>query len=655
LCSTSPEILRSRAEGESQRLIHELEVHRVELELQNEELRRARDEAEGAFEKYSDLYDFAPIGYFTLDHDGKILAANLTGASLLGIERSRLIGRRFDNFITPDGSTTFIPFLGKVFSSRVKESGEVTLKRGGKRPLHVQIEAMAGNAGEECRIAVIDISARWETEEKLRESESRYASLFHNRHIAMLLIDPKTGNIISANPAACSFYGYSSKQFASLKISDINSLPQQDISNKMDQALNNKNSHFHFRHRLANGEMRDVEVYSGPIEIGERRLLYTMIHDISERKRMEEKLCRSERQLALAQGIAHIGSWEWDSISDEITGSDEFNRIFGQPLSTYDSFLELVHPDDRETVNSAVRDTLAHQAPYNVHYRIIRPDGTRRTIHAQGAAVTDDAGKTVAIIGTCQDVTERRELEERLEIQNAELVTRSEELRATNRNLEAFTAAVSHDLRSYLNNIYGFSQVLQLDACAEQLDEGCRSHIMNIKKGCEGMTQLIDTLLTFFRMAKTEINMTRVSLTNMVSGIATELNGTTPERKCAFQIMEGVTAWGDPALLRIVMSNLLGNAWKYSAFKEETVIEFGVAGDERKSVYFVRDNGVGFDMAKAGSLFTPFHRLHNRERFTGHGIGLATVERIISRHGGKIWAESEPDRGATFYFTLQDT
>jgi len=529
LSATESESRSPRTEGESKRLLHELEVHQVELEMQNAELRHSRDEAEAAFEKYSDLYDFAPVGYFTLDRDGVIIDSNLTGASLLGIERALLISRRFGPFVSAEARPVFSAFLGKVFASRDKEACEVALKREGKRTLHLLIEAVAVNSGEECRLAVIDITARREAEEELR---------------------------------------------------------------------------------------------------------------------------KSERQLAEAQGIAHIGSWEWDSISDEITGSDEFNQIFGQALSSYDSFLELVHPDDREAVNRAVEETLAHQDPYNVYYRIIRPDQITRIIHARGMAVTDGAGKTVRMVGTAQDVTERREMEDKLEILNSELEARAGELEAANRDLGAFNAAVSHDLKTPLSNINGICQVL-LNLYAGRIDEAGQDLLQDIHSSTLRMSDLINTFLKFSRMSHCVIVRQTVGLSGIVKKIADELTTADPARRVTFKISEGVDADGDPALLRVVLENLLGNAWKYSSKKEEAGIEFGMADFKGTPAYFVRDNGAGFDMSKAGGLFTPFHRLDGQDGFSGHGIGLSTVERIIRRHGGQVWAESEQGNGATFYFTLK--
>ena len=369
--------------------------------------------------------------------------------------------------------------------------------------------------------------------------------------------------------------------------------------------------------------------------------------------RAEERLIKSERQLAEAQRISHIGSWEWDSISDEISGSDEFSRIFGMDLSTYESFIELVHPYDRATVNSAVQETLSHQAPYNVHYRIIRPDGITRVIHALGAVITDGTGKSIGMIGTVQDVTERKEAEASLERVNIGLTKRATELECVNRDMEAFNYTATHDLRSQLNNIYGFSQILR-DLCTTHPDEQIHSYILQIKTASERMEQLIDTILDFSRLSKCEMTREEVALSSVAQDIATMLGMASPERRVTFKIAEGCSARGDARLLRVVLENLFINAWKYSSRKENAVIEFGMKEHEGEPAYFVRDNGIGFFMAHADKLFAAFRRSDREDEFAGQGIGLATVQRIISRHGGRVWAESEQGKGASFYFTMPD-
>jgi light-regulated signal transduction histidine kinase (bacteriophytochrome) len=224
-------------------------------------------------------------------------------------------------------------------------------------------------------------------------------------------------------------------------------------------------------------------------------------------------------------------------------------------------------------------------------------------------------------------------------------------LAAANQELETFSYTVSHDLRTPLSGITGYSEVL-LAQCGDSLDGECAGYVRSILGAARRMEQLIETLLEFSRLTRIEPSRTTVDLSLLVRATAEELTARKPGRRVHFAIAEGVTVNGDARLLRVVMGNLLGNAWKYTGKREEARIEFGTAADTGNPVYFVRDNGAGFDRAFADKLFAPFQRLHDREEFEGHGIGLATVHRIIQRHGGAIWAEGEPDRGATFYFTL---
>lgn len=280
----------STTDDVTQRLLHELQVHQIELEMQNAELRQARDEAEAAFEKYSELYDFAPVGYFTLDSDGVIHAANLTGASLIETERTCLIGQQFGLFISPRNRAAFSAFLERVFICRGKETCELEFTKAGKQPLYLQIEAVASASTGECRIAVIDSTARKEAETVLMESEKRYSTLFNNQHVVMLVTNPETGMILNANPAARTFYGYNLEQFTALKISDITLLPPLDIMKYIEQALNADTSPLHCRHRLANNGIRDVEVYSALIEYKKQKLIYSIVHDVTQRRQAEEAL-----------------------------------------------------------------------------------------------------------------------------------------------------------------------------------------------------------------------------------------------------------------------------------------------------------------------------------------------------------------------------
>lgn len=245
------------------------------------------------------------------------------------------------------------------------------------------------------------------------------------------------------------------------------------------------------------------------------------------------------------------------------------------------------------------------------------------------------------------------QLERQVKAQELEKQLWTEELEAANKELETFSYTVSHDLRRPLTTILGYSQDL-LENCAGQFDEQSITSVRIIHREIRRMDAMINSLLEFARLSRRPLNKERVNLGSIASTIALELKVRHPERQGIFNIAEQAQAYGDPVLLNIVLENLIGNAWKYSSTRELAAIEFGIANAEGKPTYYVRDNGVGYDKNQAHRLFGVFQRLHRDEEFDGYGIGLATVQRIIQRHGGSIHAEGEIDNGATFYFTLGD-
>ena len=242
--------------------------------------------------------------------------------------------------------------------------------------------------------------------------------------------------------------------------------------------------------------------------------------------------------------------------------------------------------------------------------------------------------------------------EEEIKGLNRHLENQVDELNEVNRELEAFSYSVSHDLRGPLSRMAGFSKAL-LDFHGERLDEQGRLYLQRIDHSAHRMCELVEDLLNFSRLTRIEMTESLVDLTSMIEGLTAELAARDKDRFAEFVVAPGVEVWGDPILLRAAMLNLLENSWKFTRKHATTRIEFGVTEDTEGKVYFLRDDGAGFDMADAGRLFNPFQRLHKDSEFEGTGIGLATVDRIIRRHSGRIWAESEIEQGAVFYFTLR--
>src|SRR5262249_30376737 len=259
------------------------------------------------------------------------------------------------------------------------------------------------------------------------------------------------------------------------------------------------------------------------------------------------------------------------------------------------------------------------------------------------------------MFGAHVDITHRRKAEDAVRLLNAELeqrvAERTAQLEAANRELEAFSYSVSHDLRSPLRAIDGFARAL-LDDYAAGLPAPAQHYLDRVRTGAKHMGQLIDDLLALARVSRSEMRRQNVDLSALVSQIAAELRQRAPQRNVQVHVESGHVVPGDPVLLRLALENLLGNAWKYTSKRAEAHIEFGARLGAGHRVFFVRDDGAGFDSAYADKLFSPFERLHGTGEFEGTGVGLATVQRIIQRHGGRVWAEGAVDQGATFYFTL---
>ena len=365
-----------------------------------------------------------------------------------------------------------------------------------------------------------NIDAIKQSEESLRQSEERFRGMFERHKAIMLLVDPENGAIVDANPSAVQFYGYSHEELCKMMIADINQLPPDEVAIVLRHAATADKGHFVFSHKLADGQVRWVEVYTTPFETGERRLLFSIIHDITDRREAEEALKQSNASLA------------------------------------------------------------------NV-----------------------------------------------------------------NKELESFVYSASHDLHAPLRHISAFAD-LAAKQYGELLDEKGKSYLVRICNSASKMTGIIDDLLRLSRVSRQEIRSETVDLSKMVSKIITELRESDAGRNVEAVIQEGLLVHADRRLMEVAFSNLVGNAWKYTSKTGNARLEFGVFEENGQSVYYLRDNGAGFDQKLADRMFLPFHRLHTAAEFEGTGVGLAIVERVINRHGGKIWAEGEVGKGATVYIKL---
>ena len=391
--------------------------------------------------------------------------------------------------------------------------------------------------------------------------------------------------------------------------------------------------------------------------------------DISDRKAAEDALRQSQVRLHLALDAANSGVWEWDVHSNRNTWSDELWKVYrlepGSCEPSYEAWLQVVHSDDRAAVERTVREAARNGTPLNVEWRIDGKDGAERWLMSRGQPLRDAAGQVDRYLGIVVDITERKAAEHALEHSrealarlNTELEKRVQErtaaLEAANQELEAFGYSISHDLRAPLRAVDGFSAALAEDF-GPQLPSEAQRFVGLVRRGAQQMGTLIDDLLSFSRLSRVPLNKRRVNTNLLVSAAIEQLGQHIGERSIDFQIEELPECPGDPHLLQQVWVNLLSNAIKYTRRRPDARIQVGSVRGEGEDVYFVRDNGTGFDMRYADKLFGVFQRLHRAEEFEGTGVGLAIVQRIVRRHGGRVWAEAEVGRGATFWFTVEKT
>ena len=401
---------------------------------------------------------------------------------------------------------------------------------------------------------------------------------------------------------------------------------------------------------VAEGGARHIQARGEPVvdQSGVIVRLVGTILDITERKQVEDERRNLADRLSLAVRSAAIGIWDWDVRSDLLSWDQRMFELYGlDPAdfsSAYDAWVRGLHPEDRAASERAIQQALRGEQEFDTEFRVVHPDGTIRDIKAYGLVQRGGDGEPLGMIGVNFDITERKRAEVRLRETSAQLA-------AANRELEAFAYSVSHDLRAPLRAIDGFSKALVEDY-GHELSPEARNYLARIRGGVQRMSLLIDDLLRLSRISRGEMRLAHVSLSRQVQRLSAELQAQQPGRQVEWVIAPDVWAWVDASLMRVALENLLFNAWKFTSHHERARIEFGVSKRGERTVYFVRDDGAGFNPAYTAKLFGVFQRLHDAHEFPGTGVGLATVQRVIARHGGEIWAEGAIEQGATFSFTL---
>jgi PAS domain S-box-containing protein len=372
----------------------------------------------------------------------------------------------------------------------------------------------------------------------------------------------------------------------------------------------------------------------------------------------DRELRKNQERLRLALDASQIGTWDLDVVSSRVYWDEYMGPLFGlkrgASINSIEEFFVCVHPDDRVAVRETLARALMGRNDFSAEFRVVWPDGTVRYLTSRGRAYAEGE-KLSRMTGVCVDITQSKRSEEEIRRLNEELeqrvVARTAELAAANKELESFTYSVSHDLRAPLRHVNGFAQMLEEEFGAT-LPAEARRLLGRIRFGAQNMGNLVDDLLRLARVGRQELARRRTPLSDLVTQVVGEVKMESDGRQIEWRISALPAANCDVGLVRQVFANLLSNAVKYTRTRPTAVIEVGSEQRDGTDVFYVRDNGVGFDMKYSDKLFGVFQRLHRPDEFEGTGVGLAIVQRIVNKHGGRIWCEAAVDAGATFFFTL---
>jgi PAS domain S-box-containing protein len=624
------------------------------------------------------------------DPDGTIRYISPSVERVLGYIPEEIVGTNSADYIHPDDLERALRELEALLTERGVHPGAVETRVRHKNGSWRHLEGITTNLLDDPAVEGLvfnhrDVTDRAQAEEKvrrlnekleerveertarleaalaeLRESEERFRATFEQAAVGVAHVGPD-GRWLRVNDELCEITGYPRTELSGMTFQDITH--PDDLQKDLDH-LN----------RLLVGEIRSYSTekrylrkdgsvvwinltVSAVVDTsGHLKYFITNIVDVTERKEAQEALSQSEERYRAVVEQSAEGLYLVDGDTKRILETNPtLQNMLGYTAAELRGMeLHEIVAHAREDVEANVERTLREGTRFIRERKYRRKDGSVVEVEIAASAI-NYGGKRV-ICAAIRDITERRKAEEEIRALNEELEdrvrSRTAELQAANEELEAFGYSVSHDLRAPLRGMAGFSRIL-LEDYGDELDEVGQDYLRRIQDAGERMGVLIDDLLYLSSVSRREIRREVVDLSALANGVAENLRRSEPERRARFVIAEGLSAGGDAGLLRLVVENLLGNAWKFTSNRTEALIEFGALEQGGEPVYYVRDNGVGFDAAhSAERIFDPFQRLHGEDEFEGTGVGLATVARIVRRHNGTVWAEGQTGRGATFYFTL---
>jgi PAS domain S-box-containing protein len=592
------------------------------------------------------LLEAAPDAMIIVDHGGRIQLLNGQAETLFGYSREELVGQPVEALIPERFRDDHAKHRSAYFAEPVARSMAVGMELHGRRkdgsafPAEISLAPVTTPDGQFVIAAVRDTTER-------KRVEAKFKALLKAAPDPMVIVDGQ-GLMVVVNTQTEKVFGYTRAELHGKPVEML--IPERFRGGHerhrsgyfADPRVRAMGSGLELYGLRKDGTEFPVEISLSPFQSEEGVLVSSTIRDVTERKKTDELRFRLAA-IVDSSDDAIVGNTLDGVITSWNKGAE---RIFGY---TADEIVgmrtSMLVPsgnagDEAQLTEQLRRGELAQ--PFEIVCR--RKDGRDIDVAVTASLVRDSRGDVVGAAKVARDISEQKRA--------ARALARAKDAAdKANRELEAFSYSVAHDLRAPLRGIDGFSKLL-IDEYAERLDAEGLHYLARVRESAQSMAHLIEDLLNLARVSKADVRDEFVNLSSLARAIMQRLQSTQPERRVDVAIEENVTIGGDGRLLGVVLDNLLANAWKFTRNQPQARIEFGTAREADERIFFVRDNGAGFDMAYTDKLFGVFQRLHGDAEFEGTGIGLATVQRIVHRHGGRVWADGRVGEGAAFYFTL---
>ena len=638
------------SEADMMKLIYELEVHQIELELQKAELMEAKKQADDASEKFTELYDFAPSGYFTLSKEGEITELNICASQILGKERAYLINRPFGIFVSDDSKPVFNLFLEKLFDSKVKAECEITLSANADSPINVHLTAIYSGERDQCHLTVFDITKRKQIEHELILSETKFRTLFESANDAIFIMNDKVFSGCNKKTEVIfgcghdDIVGHSPSEF-SPRLQPDGRLSSEKSAEKIHAALAGDPQFFYWQHQRYDGTPIDAEVSLNNIEIKGEKCLQAIVRDISDRKKAEKELKDSESHArALIDAIPDLmfrlsskGVFlDYKAAKEDLAYQQE--SIIGENIR------EIFSPEFAGMVDEKIQRAILTGQIQIFEYQLSLPSNGIRDFEAR--MVPSGSDEVITIV---RDVTERKKAE-------AEIILKNEQLIQANVEKDKFFSIIAHDLRSPFNAFLGFTRMM-----ADELDTFSLKELQEIavsmRNSATNLFGLLENLLEWSRLRRGVTAFDPETFLLKPFGEESLKSVLEPAHKkgieIRYEIPENIEVSADRYMLGSTIRNLVSNATKFT--RQGGIITFAARSNGNKSVEIsINDTGIGMNRNMIENLFR-LDEQTNRKGTEGEpstGLGLIICKEFIEKHGGNLWVESAEGKGSTFTFFL---